>query len=40
MDGHVLGSESEQPRAAVMYSRPVQQLLAPQRLWPAKTGSD
>ena len=45
MDGHVLGSDSEQPRAAVLYHWPVQQLLAQarsrrERRWPAQMGSE
>ena len=47
MDGHILGSDSEQPRASVtrMNRRPVLQLLAPARSRrehrrPAQMGSD
>ena len=37
-DGHLLGSDSDQPRAVVMFRRPVQQLLAPARGWGEEMG--
>ena len=45
MDGHFLSGDSEQPRAVIMCSSPVQQLIAPvrrlrERRRPAQMGSD